>query len=50
MTATTVSTQALLEGVGTMLENIKSNVIAAIISAAIIGVTLGIWEAVSDGV
>ena len=32
-----------------MFEKIKSNVIAAIISAAIIGTALGIWEIVSDG-
>lgn len=32
-----------------MLEKVKSNVIVAIISSAIIGATLGIWEAISEG-
>ena len=32
-----------------MFEKIKSNVTAAVISAAIIGVALGIWEVVADG-
>ena len=32
-----------------MLEKIKSKVIVAIISAAILGITAGIWKAVSDG-
>ena len=32
-----------------LFEKIKSNVTAAIISAAIIGAALGIWEVVADG-